>query len=53
MRHCRVVIGAPEGRYVSKEKKRELEEKRKDEPEFDKLVQEVLRLKVDNSEDAD
>jgi hypothetical protein len=47
------VIGAPEGRYVAEERKKEEEKKRKAEPEFDKLVQEVLKLKADNSDDAD
>ena len=53
MKNCWVVMGAPEGRYVSSEKRRDFEKRRKDEPELDRLVQEVLMLKVDNSEDAD
>jgi hypothetical protein len=48
---CWFVIGAPEGRYLPEEKK-EFEKRRKDNPEFDKLVQAVLKLKMDNSDDA-
>ena len=47
------MTGAPEGRFVPERKRREVEERRMGDPEFDRLVQEVLRLKVDNSEDAD
>jgi hypothetical protein len=47
------VTGAPDGRLLNKRIKREVEDRRIDDHEFDKLVQEVLRLKVDNSEDAD
>ena len=53
MQDCWAVIGAPEGRYVSQEKKREVEKKRKKDPEFENLVKEVLRLNMDNTEDAD
>jgi len=41
MKNCLAVMGAPEGRYVSSEKRRDFEKRRKDEPELDKLVQEV------------
>lgn len=53
MQNCWTVTGAPEGRFVPERKRREVEERRMGDPEFDRLVQEVLRLKVDNSEDAD
>ena len=53
MQDCWAAIGAPEGRYVSQEKKREVEKKRKKDPEFENLVKEVLRLNMDNTEDAD
>ena len=55
IKKCWLVTGVPEDRYVPENKKKEFEKRRKTDTEFEKLVQEVLRLdsleenKLDNT----
>jgi hypothetical protein len=50
LRQCWLVIGPPEGRQVSEERKRDLEKKKSTDSNLAKLIQEVLKLRDENDE---
>jgi len=50
LKQCWLVAGAPEGKRVSEERKREFERKKKMDSNLAKLVQEVLKLREENSD---
>ena len=51
LKQCWLVIGAPEGEWISEKRKMELEKKKKKDSNLAKLVQEVLKLRGEKSDD--
>lgn len=51
LKKCWLVVGAPEGRYISEEKKNQFWKKKKTDPDFTKLIQEVLKMREVKSDE--
>jgi len=51
LKQCWLVVGAPEGRQVSEERKKEFTKKKRTDSDLAKLVNEVLKLKEENFDD--